>query len=195
MNEVIHIVMIRDNLDDIPQYELPEGFSIRNFRAGEGPIWAGIGHAAGNFPSFEVAQDRFDKEFLEPVEDMESRCFFVVDSESNQPIGTAMGWYDPDFDDGSSPYPAQRPYGRVHWVSIIPEFQGKRLAKPMMTAVLNRLAESHDKAVLGTQTFRKAAVMLYLDLGFRPFFKNPTCPEAWKQLAEELKHPVLADYA
>ncbi len=194
MAEVIPIVMVRDNLDCIPQYALPEGYSIRTFVAGEGEVWAGIGHAAGNFQSYADARERFDKEFSEPADDMESRCFFVVENKSNRAIGTAMAWYDADFDDGSGQPPA-RPYGRVHWVAIVPEFQGKGLAKPMMTAVLNRLAESHDRAVLGTQTFRKTAVRLYLNFGFRPCFKNPTCPEAWKELAQELRHPALAEYA
>ena len=188
MAEVIHIVMIRDDLENIPQYTLPEGFSIRNFRAGEGRIWSEIGTAAGTLASIEIAQGRFDEEFLEPVEDMESRCFFVVENDTDRPIGTAMAWFAPEFEPGQN-------YGRIHWVSMIPEFQGRGLAKPMMTAVLNRLAKSHDKATLGTQTFRKAAVTLYLNLGFRPCFKNPTCPQAWKDLANELKHPALADYA
>lgn len=192
MAEVIPIVMVRDSLDEIPQHRLPEGYSIRTFEAGEGPVWAWIGSAAGNFESLEAAQQRFDKEFAKPAQDMQSRCFFVVENKTNRVIGTAMAWYDTKFDDGSG-RSRSRAYGRVHWVAIIPEFQGKGLAKPLMTAVLNRLAESHDRAVLGTQTFRKAAVKLYLDLGFRPFFSSPTCPEAWKGLAEELKHPALRE--
>lgn len=183
MPKVIHIVMVRDNLDDIPQHPLPEGYSIRTFKAGEGPVWAAIGAAAGTLSSLENALEQFNKEFLEPVDDMESRCFFIVEDKSNRAVGTAMAWYDPSFNG--------EPYGRVHWVSMIPEFQGKGLAKPLMTAVLNRLAQSHDKAVLGTQTFRKPAVRLYLDLGFGPFFKHETCPRAWKDLAEELNHPAL----
>jgi GNAT superfamily N-acetyltransferase len=118
---------------------------------------------------------------------MEGRCFFVVENSTNRAVGTAMAWYAPEFVEGEN-------YGRVHWVSMIPEFQGKGLAKPMMTAVLNRLAQSHTKAVLGTQTFRKAAVRLYLNFGFLPFFKNPTCRQAWSDLAEELKHPALERY-
>lgn len=186
MPEVIQIAMLRDNLENLPQHSLPEGFSIRTFRRGEGPVWAGIGAAAGNFTSLEGAQDRFDQEFAEPVEDMESRCFFVVHDATNSAVGTAMAWYDPDF--------GGEPCGRVHWVSIIPEFQGKGLAKPMMCAVLNRLAQSHTKAVLATQTFRKAAVTLYLDLGFLPLFKDATCEQAWKDLAKELGHPALREY-
>jgi GNAT superfamily N-acetyltransferase len=186
MADVIHIVMVRENLDSIPQHSLPEGYSIRTFKRGDGPVWAGIGAAAGNFGTLEAARDRFEQEFAEPVDDMESRCFFIVENESNLAIGTAMAWYDLNFNG--------EPYGRVHWVAIVPEHQGKGLAKPLMSVVLNRLAESHDKATLGTQTFRRTAVKLYLDLGFKPFFKNPTCPEAWKELANDLKHPALSEY-
>jgi len=179
--------MVRDTLDDLPSCSMPDGYSIRTFRRGEGPLWTEIGFAAGNFNSLAEAQDRFAEEFEQPVEDMESRCFFVVHNESGRAVGTAMAWYDPWFVEGED-------YGRVHWVAIIPEHQGKGLAKPMMSAVLHRLAESHDKAMLGTQTFRKAAVNLYLDLGFLPYLKNDTCPQAWKDLAAELKHPALTDY-
>lgn len=186
MPEVIHIDMLRENLENIPQYSLPEGFSIRTFKKGEGLIWAGISAAAGNFGSPEEGLDRFNKEFSEPVADMESRCFFVVHNESNREIGTAMAWYEPAVDGES--------IGRVHWVSIHPDFQGKGLAKPMMTAVLNRLAQSHEKAILGTQTFRKTAVRLYLDLGFVPLYQNPTCEQAWKDLANEINHPALEAY-
>jgi len=187
MADVIQIVMVRDNLDNIPQYSLPEGYSIRTFKRGEGRVWAEIGAAAGTLSSLEIAQNRFDEEFAGPVDDMESRCFFVIHNDTDRAIRTAMAWYAPEFAEGEN-------YGRVHWVSIVPEFQGRGLAKPMMSAVLNRLAESHDKATLGTQTFRRAAVKLYLDLGFKPFFANPTCPQAWKELANDLGHPALSEY-
>lgn len=179
--------MVRDGLADLPDYPLPEGYSIRTFRAGEGPLWAEVGFAAGNFESLDAATKQFDNEFAEPVENMESRCFFVVHDQSNRAVGTAMAWYDPGFVEGEN-------FGRVHWVAMIPDFQGKRLAKPLMSVVLRRLAESHPKAMLDTQTFRKAAVNLYLDLGFKPFFKRETCPQAWTDLAAELGHPALLTY-
>ncbi len=162
MPDVIPIVMVRETLDDLPDYPLPDGYSIRTFRRGEGPLWAEIGFAAGNFTSLDAAAGQFENEFERPVEDMESRCFFVVHDATNRAVGTAMAWYDPGFVEGAN-------YGRVHWVAIVPEHQGKGLAKPLMCAVLRRLAESHPRAVLGTQTFRKPAVNLYLDLGFVPY--------------------------
>jgi GNAT superfamily N-acetyltransferase len=179
--------MVRDTLADLPDYALPDGYSIRTFKRGEGPLWAEIGFAAGNFQSLEEAREQFEKGFEKPVEDMESRCFFVVHDATNRAVGTSMAWYDPGFAEGEN-------YGRVHWVAIIPDHQGKGLAKPLMIAVLRRLAESHPKAMLDTQTFRKAAVNLYLDLGFVPFFKRDTCPQAWADLAAQLRHPALTAF-
>jgi len=179
--------MVRDNLDDLPSYPVPQGYSIRNFRRGEGHIWAEVETSAGCFKSFDDAMHRFKAEFEEPWDEMESRCFFIVHDESGRVVGSAMAWFDETFAPGEN-------YGRVHWVSIVPEFQGKGLAKPLMSAVLHRMAESHSRAVLGTQTFRKAAVWLYLDLGFMPCFRSATCKDAWKGLAEELGHPALEDY-
>lgn len=184
MGEVIPVTMVRDNLDNIPDYPLPDGFSIRKFRNGDGSIWTQVGAAAGTFVSLDVAQERFDKEFKEPVNEMEDRCFFIQHDESGQVAGTAMAWFAPEFVPGEN-------YGRVHWVAIVPEFQGKGLAKPLMSAVLKRLAQSHDKAVLGTQTFRVKAVKLYLDLGFRPFLKESKDEDIWREFAKELNHPAL----
>lgn len=186
MADIIPVIMIRENLADIPQYPLPQGFSVRNFKRGEGDIWAQINADAGGFATFEDAQSRFAIEFADPVNDMESRCFFIFDDSNGQAIGTAMAWYDSDF--------CGQLWGRVHWVAILPQYQGRGLAKPLLTSVLNRMAEYHDKVVLGTQTFRRVAINLYLDLGFKPFLSSPTCRQAWNELAAETRHPALIDY-
>lgn len=187
MSEIISLMMIRENLDNIPQHTLPVGFSIRNFVRGEGEIWAKVNADADVFASIDEAVSRFNKEFAESVDEMESRCFFIVDDASDRAVGTAMAWYGADFDGELC--------GRVHFVAIVPEYQGRGLAKPLITAVLNRMAESHDKAILATQAFRHAAINLYLNFGFKPNCFQSTCPEAWRQLAKDLGHTALTQYA
>jgi ribosomal protein S18 acetylase RimI-like enzyme len=76
----------------------------------------------------------------------------------------------------------------------MPEFQGRKLAKPMMAAVMRRLAESHRKVYLTTQTTSAKAINMYLDFGFVPFFFSQDCKRAWGMLAEELNHPLLKDF-
>ena len=37
-----NIYMVRDNLDDIPQFDLPEGCSIHSLKPGEEKLWEWI---------------------------------------------------------------------------------------------------------------------------------------------------------
>lgn len=177
------VVMVRDDLDDLPSHPLPAGYSTRKFRKGEGRLWAQVEAAAGEFGSADAALERFIREFGDKLDDMEDRCFFLVDDETRRVIGTATAWYDPDFEGED--------YGRVHWVSIVPEFQGRRLAKPLMCVVMERLRQSHTKAYLTTHTKCEKAIRTYLDFGFRPFCRHETCEEAWRYLAGVLDHPAL----
>ena len=38
----LKVQMIRENLESIPQYELPVGYKIRNFKIGEEVKWANL---------------------------------------------------------------------------------------------------------------------------------------------------------
>lgn len=181
------VTMIRESLENLPSFRLPEGYHIRNFRRGEEPLWAEVECAAGEFTSQEAGLARFNEEFGEHLDEMEDRCFFLVEDSSGRVIGTASAWYNREF--------RGEDYGRVHWVSIHPEFQGRGLAKPLMCAVMDRLARSHSKAYLTTQTRSARAIGIYLDFGFSPLLVSDTCKEAWRYLANVLKHPTLAGFA
>jgi len=106
------------------------------------------------------ALERFEKEFGSYRDEMEERCFFIVHKENGRVIGTATAWYNNDFK-------GER-YGRVHWVGIHPDFQGKKLAKPLLAVVMMCLAKHHDKAYLTSQTTSYKAINMYLDFGFAP---------------------------
>lgn len=47
--ERIKLKMIKHHLDNIPKYELPDGYSIRMFEEGDERLWAEVETAAGNF--------------------------------------------------------------------------------------------------------------------------------------------------
>lgn len=177
------VLMVRENLEDLPAHALPPGYSTRAFRKGEAHLWAQVETAAGEFESAEAALARFVHEFGDKLDEMEDRCFFLVDGASGRVIGTATAWYDSSF--------RGEDYGRVHWVAILPEFQGRKLAKPLMCVVMERLKQSHTKAYLVTHTKCLKAIRMYLDFGFRPFHKYETCEEAWRYLAGVLDHPAL----
>jgi GNAT superfamily N-acetyltransferase len=98
-------------------------------------------------------------------------------------IATASAWYD-----GDSP---DTPVGRVHWVAIVPAYQGRGLAKPLLSLVCQRLRElGHREAILDTSTVRVPAVNLYRQFGFLPKITTPADLQVWRELAPFLKEPT-----
>ena len=76
---------------------------------------------------------------------------------------------------------------RVHWVAIVPDHQGKGLAKPLLTAICNRLVEiGHDRAYLTTNTVRLPAINLYLAYGFEPEIDTDEDRRVWDGVLKEL---------
>ncbi|MCG3178807.1 MAG: Mycothiol acetyltransferase [Phycisphaerae bacterium] len=181
--ESISIRMLRPHLRDLPDFPLPEGFALRLYRPGDVQSWLAIHHLAEFLiPREQMNQELFDKQFGYDLAAMESRCFFLVCPDGRD-VGTATAWYDDDF--------FGRSIGRVHWVAIVPEFQGRGLAKPLMAAVLRRLAESHGRAYLSTNSPRIPAIRLYMDLGFAPWIATPEHARGWAQVRQRLSHPLL----
>ena len=88
----IKLKMFRDNLENIPQFDLPEGYSIRKFREGDEIEWAKIETAAEEFKTVEDALKRFDKEFGSNIEEMKHRCLFI-ENEDWEAIGTTSAWF------------------------------------------------------------------------------------------------------
>jgi GNAT superfamily N-acetyltransferase len=57
----------------------------------------------------------------------------------------------------------------VHWLAVLPAFQGRGLGKALMTVVCQRLRDlGHQRACLSTLIARGAALELYRQFGFRP---------------------------
>ncbi|HHX39942.1 MAG TPA: GNAT family N-acetyltransferase [Armatimonadetes bacterium] len=183
--EYIPVTMIRADLEGLPSFPLPAGYRIRRFRRGEEPHWAEVESAAGEFAHPERALARFLEEFGGALPEMEERCFFL-ETDAGRVIGTATAWHHPGFHGAR--------YGRLHWVAIHPEFQGRKLAKPLVGAAMRRLAELHRRAYLTTQTTSWKAVKIYLDFGFEPLAETPRWEEAWRLLAEITGHPALARF-
>lgn len=180
--ENIPVTMIRTDLNNMSLFNVPSGYKIRLFREGEEQIWMEVATSSGLFETMEQARARYDEEFAAYVAELTERCFFM-ENDQGKPIGTAMAWYQSDF--------LGECYGRIHWVGMIPEYQGKGLAKPLLSAALHRLAQSHGRAYLTTQTMSYKAIRMYLDFGFAPWPHTPDSEEAWRILRERTKHPSL----
>ena len=174
--EQLNISMIREDLEGLPQYELPAGYSLRRWRSGDNQTWTDIESAADKH--LQISLEVYATEFGPDKAALKLRQYFLCDAEENA-IGTATAWYDNDYHG--------KPYGRVHWGAIVPHMQGRGLAKPLLSAVCNRLVElGHERAVLGTQTYRIPAICLYMKFGFGPDVRSERDLRAWRGVREDL---------
>ena len=173
------IRMIRAHLRDIPQYDLPAPFRLRMFGPGDAHTWVAVQRESDTLNA--INHELFNREFGSDLAAMPERCFFLC-NEKGESIGTATAWYVED--EGET-------IGLVHWVAIVPAYQGRGLAKPLLTVVMNRLAKHHTRARLSTDTPRLVAVKVYLDFGFVPLVVVPEDRRRWLSVRERLDHPAL----
>ena len=174
-----NVRMIRNHMENIPQFPIPEGFAIRNYRRNEGHIWTRIQKAAE--PYINIDGGLFEREFNRDLLAMEDRSFYLT-TDTGEEIGTITAWWQ---DNG---------WGQIHWVAIHPDYQGRGLSKPMMSVAMARLKQSHARCFLGTSTNRIPAIKLYLDFGFIPDRSREHSREAWIEVASVLEHPTLEEY-
>jgi GNAT superfamily N-acetyltransferase len=171
-----HISMIREDLDGISQYQPPAPYAVRWYRPGDEQNWLDIHLRADKYIAF--TPETFGCEFGADAEELRLRQCYLCDPDGAA-IGTTTAWYNEDY--------RGLPFGRVHWVAIVPEMQGRGLAKPMMSAVCHRLRElGHGRAYLTTATVRIPAICLYLTFGFRPEIESERDLEAWQQVRDNL---------
>ncbi len=177
----IPLTMVRDHLHDVPHLVCPSGYTIRTFRSGDEEHWARVETFAEEFASSDEALRAFVDEFGSRWGELHDRCFLLEEKEGGV-IGTAMAW-DGDF--------VGKVRGRVHWVGIIPAYQGRGLARPLLGAVLERLARDHRTCFLTTQTTSYRAVNLYLKFSFMPYLTGILDTEGWRMMEDVLQRRIL----
>lgn len=177
----IPLTMIRPHLENIPEATLPAPYRIRPFQSGDEKHWAFIEWKAGEFPDQASAERHFQREFGQHADEMHDRCFLLEDGQGLA-IGTTTAWYNTL---------QGEPFGRIHWVAIIPEHQGRGLAKPLLSHAMKRLARTHNKAYLTTQTTSWKAIQMYLQFGFEPWMIKETCREGWIMMEKWLQRRLL----
>jgi len=175
-----NVIMIRPDLDNIPDFALPDGYGFRPLGPGDAGLWTDIWRDAD--PSLSIGDDLFTREFGSDWKVIGERCFLIVDSKGRA-VGTNSAWFDPAF--------RGLDYGRVHWLAVRRACQGKGLARPAMSFVLRTLARWHTRCYLRTQVHRLRAIKVYLDFGFRPDVPDSQMEQAWSYVRGRLGAPGL----
>ena len=150
--------------------------------AGDEKLWVDIHLLSEKFA--KISTELYFNEFGHDAEILGQRQVFVLNADE-QPVGTTTAWFNDEYHG--------RPYGRIHWVAIIPDAQGNGLSKPMMSVVCQRMRElGHDCAYLVTSTARIPAIYLYLKFGFVPEIRNEDDRRAWSALGELMGKNLMA---
>jgi GNAT superfamily N-acetyltransferase len=170
--------MTRATLRDLSPTVLPAGYRLRAFRPGDEPAWTAIQAEADRFSAHVIGPDLFARVFGDDQPTLASRLFFA-DGSGAEPIGTAAAWWREGPDDS---------WGRVHWLAVRPEHQGKGIGRALLTAVCARLADlGHAHAYLTTSAGRLPALRLYLSAGFLPEVGSAEEASAWEEIAHALR--------
>ena len=170
--------MVRDTLDGLPKALLPAGYALRSYRAGDRGAWLRIHTLAEH--DRPVDADIYEQQFDADDSVRGGRPFFLLD-DAGLEIGTASAWYGDEA--------RGKDWGRVHWVAIVPQHQGKGLAKPLLSFVCEKLIEhGHHNAYLGTWDVKIPAINLYLLYGFMPEILNSQDQAVWDDLRSKCKY-------
>ncbi|MCZ6672465.1 MAG: GNAT family N-acetyltransferase [Verrucomicrobia bacterium] len=176
----IKVVMVRQDMAAIPEYRLPDGYSNRFFLPGDERTWLRIQLEAESFET--ISRERFRKTFANGPDQLPDRQLFLLNPKG-QAIGTATAWFNNNYHGES--------LGQVHWVALLPEYQGRGLSKPLLSSICSLLQElGHRKSYLITSTRKIAAINLYLHFGFQPYIRGPEDESVWNQLEHSLKYKI-----
>jgi ribosomal protein S18 acetylase RimI-like enzyme len=173
----VELVMVLEDLSGPACFPLPPGYSYRGFRQGDEELWVRIETSAGEFASADGANQHFRREFGQHQLELCDRCLFV-ERENGEPVGTAMAWYGTLLPGGAA--------GRLHWLGIRKEYQGRGIGKPLVSQAMKLLSSRHDRAYLTTHSKSLAAIKIYLDFGFLPYIREEIERKEWVEIAKHL---------
>jgi GNAT superfamily N-acetyltransferase len=169
----VRVFMARRNLENIPEHSFPAGYSVRWYEPGDEEHWLRVHLAADR--DHEISLAVFRRYFGSDEKLLRERQCYLLAPDANE-IGTATAWFDDNFEGAR--------WGRVHWVAIVPQYQGRGLARPLMTVICRRLRElGHDRAYLTTATTRRPAIKLYQQFGFVPLIRDEAEAKLWRGIS------------
>ena len=167
----MRLLMIKDDLERIPVFDVPPGYCMRWYQPGDEESWLRIHLLADR--EAKITPDLFTRTFGADPAVLAARQCYLLDQQA-EPIGTATAWFDDHFEGPG--------FGRVHYVAMVPEYQGRGLSKPLMTVICRRLHEfGHQRAYLATSNSRPAAIQLYRQFGFRPWIRTNEEAATWRE--------------
>jgi GNAT superfamily N-acetyltransferase len=161
-------------LNEIGQDPFPEGFHVRMYQQKtDRDVWCQLIVDTGMMDTPDQANRYFDQTFLPHLALFRSRCFFLVDDHCGATIGTTTAWFADV---------AGETIGQIHFVGILPAYQGRKLSRPLVKTALRTSLAHYERTFLITQPYRITAISLYLSIGFVPWIKDQDDRTEWNQV-------------
>ena len=156
-SEKNRVIMVNDELRTAPVCELSPELTVHWYERGDEDTWTHIQAVADKHNV--ITSGVFLKQFCEARLDLCERQCFLVHQEGGT-IATGTAW--------AAVGGKLAGYGRVHWIAVLPEWQGRGIGAMLMSIVCQRLiALGHERAFLTTSRARRPAMRLYEKFGFR----------------------------
>lgn len=165
--------MLREDLRELPEIVVPEGYGLRNYREGDEPDWCAI--MDGNI-GVDWTVEKCRRKLVEDAR-FEPDCLFFATCDG-EVVGSACAWRKAI---------DEQIVGEVHMVAVLEAHRGKRLGHMLNVAVLHRLKrQGFQQAHLQTDDWRLVAIKSYLAAGFQPLNSHESHPERWASVFREL---------
>lgn len=172
-SQMPQLVMRNNNLTNLPELDLPSEISICSYKDGFEKGWSEI--IAKSFGDNQYI-NAFNRLMKSDIYFKPERVLFLKDS--NRLIATASAWFKPK-------YGAET--GCLHYVGVLPDYQGKHLGYQITLAAMRNLVEDGFKAVtLETDDYRISALKIYLRLGFEPFLVHENQRDRWMLIFNQI---------
>jgi ribosomal protein S18 acetylase RimI-like enzyme len=177
LRQNLRVELIRPSLNALPEAPFPPGYSLRWFHSGDAAHWLRIHHDADPFN--EISPELFNRQFGTDQSRLEQCQCFVQDA-IGRVVGTGTAWSAADR--------SNELWGRVYWLAVLRQYQGRGLGKPLLATVCNRMRElGYNRACVVTSTGRLPAIGLYLQFGFQPEIRTDAEQDIWDQVLGALR--------
>ena len=159
--------MRRDDLSNLPEVSLSQGYSLRSYRAGDEAAWVRI---IGESFERDHSVEYFDQRMRRDPEFRAERIWFIC--RDGEPVATASAWHDP---------PRGPETGTLHMVGVRPGEAGHALGLQVSVAALHQMRnEGRCAAELKTDDSRIHAIKTYLKLRFAPLLVAENQRGRWR---------------
>jgi len=161
-----------------PDIVVPEGYTLRTFKAGDETAFFALMDLVG--------WTGWDQKELDPwaIRLLPEGWFLVTHNETDTLVASAMSLHSVAIKDA----------GELGWVAGSPQHSGKGLGRLIASAVMNRFLEAKLHTIhLFTETYRLAAIKIYLRLGWEPVLVASDDKEKWKEVCGKLDWPFTPE--